>query len=113
MRAPAQWKSPQGRLKTAPWGAMPHSGVQTAKRSLVAVLKSLARAYGVAVELTRDAADTAVRAQGGGRGGRDARGGRRWKSCGRVSVPDESLEVSRECPSGAPGRERSLDVGWQ
>ena len=23
----------KGRLKTAPWGAMPHSGVQTAKRS--------------------------------------------------------------------------------
>ena len=37
---------------------MPASGVQTAKRSLVAVLKSLARAYGVAVELTCDAADT-------------------------------------------------------
>ena len=48
----------KGRLKTAPWGAMPHSGVETAKRSLVAVLKSLARAYGVAVELTCDAADT-------------------------------------------------------
>ena len=41
---------------------MPASGGQTAKRSLVAVLKSLARAYGVAVELTCDAADTAVRA---------------------------------------------------
>ena len=41
---------------------MPLSRAQAAKRALIAALKSLARAYGVPVALSRDADDAAVRA---------------------------------------------------
>ena len=41
---------------------MPCGHAQAAKRALVAELKSLARTYGVPVQLTRDATDAVVRA---------------------------------------------------
>ena len=41
---------------------MPLSRAQAAKRALIAALKSLARAYGVPLSLSRDADDAAVRA---------------------------------------------------
>ena len=41
---------------------MPRGHAEDAKRALVATLKSLARTYGVPVQLTRDATDAAVRA---------------------------------------------------
>ena len=41
---------------------MPHIRVEAAKRALITALKSLARAYGVPVALTRYADDAAVRA---------------------------------------------------
>ena len=59
----------KGRLKPSRWrrrpfcahpGSMP-SLVALAKRALVAALKSVARSYGVRVDLTRDAPDAAVR----------------------------------------------------
>ena len=40
---------------------MPCSEVQRAKRALVAALKSVARTYGVRVDLTTDSPDAAVR----------------------------------------------------
>ena len=40
---------------------MPCSGIEKAKRALVAALKSVARIYGVRVDLTTEAPDTAVR----------------------------------------------------
>ena len=41
---------------------MPRGQAEDAKRALVATLKSLARTYGLPVQLTRDAPDAAVRA---------------------------------------------------
>ena len=43
---------------------MPRGHAEDAKRALVATLKSLARTYGVPVQLTRDATDTAVATEG-------------------------------------------------
>jgi len=39
---------------------MPRGHAEDAKRALVAVFKSLARTYGVPMQLTRDATDAAV-----------------------------------------------------
>ena len=60
----------KGRLKPSRWGrrpfcaqpgSMPVSVVEQGKRALVAALKSVARTYGVRVDLTRDSPDAAVR----------------------------------------------------
>ena len=53
------WGAPR---RTAHPGPMPESQVKTARRVLVAALKSVARAYGVRVDLTNTAPDAAVRA---------------------------------------------------
>ena len=67
-RRAVPWKSHQtlftlkGAAQARALGAMPLSTAQATKRALVRVLKSLARTYGVAVDLTCDAADADVRA---------------------------------------------------
>ena len=50
-----------GARRTAHPGGMPTGEVQTARRLLVAAVKSVARAYRVSVDLTNTAPDAAVR----------------------------------------------------
>ncbi len=97
----------KGRLKPSRWGrrpfcahpgSMPVSLVEQAKRALIAALKSVARTYGVRVDLTRDAPDAAVRSTY-----------RRVLLHGRVR---RGLEVSRGGPRQGLRRGRRQGSSW-
>ena len=100
--------------------------VAQAKRALVAALKSVARTYGVRVDLTGDSPDAAVRSayrrvflrahpdKGGsvehaqrkeGEGDVEAHGARRSQKIELLSLSETLLEVSRKCHSSVAPHE--------
>ena len=113
------YRNAVGEAQARARGAMPLSRAQAAKRALIAALKSLARAYGVPVALSRDADDAAVRAAHRkvvlrvhpDKGGSVADAQRLSAA---KSAWDAAKRAARDRPEGGRpgGAERSDRAGW-